>query len=148
VDGSESSRRALAYAADDARRRGAELVVVTVWDARDWMLIGSTGGPIVQPDGHEAQLRGSIGEIVRAVLGEHPGLSVRIEVVRDSAGHGLTQAAAEADLLVVGTRGRREFRSRMLGSTSLSCVLHAACPVAVVQISGPGPAGDREDART
>ena len=43
-----------------------------------------------------------------------------------------SRAADEADLLVVGHRGRGGLRSVALGSVGLGCVLHAPCPVLVV----------------
>jgi nucleotide-binding universal stress UspA family protein len=45
----------------------------------------------------------------------------------------LLEAARDADLLVVGHRGRGAWRSALLGSVGLDVVLHAPCPVTVVQ---------------
>jgi hypothetical protein len=45
----------------------------------------------------------------------------------------LLEAARNVDLLVVGHRGRGAWRSALLGSVGLGVVLHAACPVTVVQ---------------
>jgi nucleotide-binding universal stress UspA family protein len=39
----------------------------------------------------------------------------------------------DADLLVVGHRGRGGIARACLGSVGLQCVLHAACPVVVVR---------------
>jgi nucleotide-binding universal stress UspA family protein len=39
----------------------------------------------------------------------------------------------DADLLVVGHRGRGGFGSAVLGSVGLQCVLHATVPVTVVR---------------
>jgi nucleotide-binding universal stress UspA family protein len=51
----------------------------------------------------------------------------------------LTGEAADADLLVVGSRGLGGFRGLLLGSVSHQCAQHAGCPVLVVpQRSGRG----------
>ena len=49
------------------------------------------------------------------------------------AAKALLEKAADADLLVVGHRGRGGFKSAVLGSVGMHCVLHATCPVTVVR---------------
>ena len=44
----------------------------------------------------------------------------------------LIEASREADLVVIGTRGRRGFVELILGSTTPRRDAHAHCPVAVV----------------
>ena len=56
---------------------------------------------------------------VRELVGEGPPAKVLLESAKD------------ADLLVIGSRGRGGFASAVLGSVSLACVLHARCPVLV-----------------
>jgi nucleotide-binding universal stress UspA family protein len=58
---------------------------------------------------------------------------VRVEVVHGEARTALLGAAAAADLLVVGSRGRNTFQRLLLGSVSTGCLHHSACTLQVVR---------------
>ena len=49
------------------------------------------------------------------------------------AAKALIDQSRDADLLVLGHRGRGGFKSAVLGSVGLHCVLHATCPVTIVR---------------
>jgi nucleotide-binding universal stress UspA family protein len=44
----------------------------------------------------------------------------------------LVRWAADAELLVVGSRGHGEFRGLLLGSVALACAMHGSGPVMIV----------------
>lgn len=124
VDDSPRSARALAWAVDHARRRDAVLVPVTV---RGQERRRSESDLVEQDAEAVAALRAAA---VQA--GAEPS-AVEPEVRCGHAAHELVAAAAEADLLVVGTRGRGGFATLLLGSTTHQVAGHAACPVVVVR---------------
>ncbi|WP_189033474.1 universal stress protein [Nocardia rhizosphaerihabitans] len=79
--------------------------------------------------------RRRVGGAVRAArrLGEdHPRCAGGPAVHRYGPAHHLLEWSRTARLLVVGNRGRGEFRGLLRGSTSNTPVHHARCPVMVV----------------
>ena len=50
----------------------------------------------------------------------------------------LLLASQDADLLVLGTRGRSPFAGMVLGSVSQRCAAAATCPVVLVKAREPG----------
>jgi len=68
---------------------------------------------------------------VEAVLGAGHGAT--ITVVEGGPAEALLAAARDADLLVVGNRGRGNIAAALLGSTSAKVADEAPCPVVVVR---------------
>lgn len=140
VDGSPEAEAALGVAARLADRLGLRLVLANVVEhAR---LPSATVGPV-----------GGVGTAARAPLGDVLAEQVRAgerllaamaeqanvetggnRVVSGLAGERLADLADEedAELIVVGSRGRGAFRAAFLGSVSASLVGLARCPVLVV----------------
>ena len=58
--------------------------------------------------------------------------SVTVRAVVALPAEALLKAAADADLLVVGSRGAGGFRRLLLGSVSTQVTQHAHCPVVVI----------------
>jgi nucleotide-binding universal stress UspA family protein len=142
IDGSEGSRAALVWAVGEAARRGVDLVAVSAFPVdfywADAYLLDPRRIDEVRAD-TEKRARAMVDDAQRdPVLADVPGvtgLPVRTVVVSGAPAEHLVQAAEDADLLVVGSRGRSGVRSTLLGSVALHCVTHARCPVVVVRPS-------------
>jgi nucleotide-binding universal stress UspA family protein len=75
-----------------------------------------------------------IAERVVESAGDPPaGVAVTAEPARGTAGQALIDASKEADLIVVGRRGRGGFSELLLGSTSAETAAHSHSPVAIIQ---------------
>ena len=141
VDGSPGSVRALEWAVAEAGLRKAPLHVVHAWmvplieaipDA--WVI----GSPTLEPTDEEVyeHLAAASKRVLDEALDEaralEPGLELVGELVEMRAAPALIAAAEDAELLVVGSRGRGGFKGLLLGSVSAQCVHHAPCPVVIV----------------
>jgi nucleotide-binding universal stress UspA family protein len=71
--------------------------------------------------------------VIKQELGEDPPVAVQPLVKEGHAAHVLIEESADADLLVVGTRGYGGFRGLVLGSVSQLVAAYAKCPVVVVR---------------
>ena len=130
VDGSEPSCAALHWAIAEATRRRTRLEVVNAY--RETQVVFPFG-PGTSSD-HERREQSSSSLLDHMVAGVGPGRVPEIETISSPLGAAaaLRDAATTAALLVVGSRGRGGLRGLGLGSVSLQCVHHAACPVVVV----------------
>ena len=152
VDGSDGARSALVWALAEAARRGAQLVVVSAFPVdyywTDAYLVDPNRLDAVRAD-TDTRTRAMVDEArrnpaVTAVTGAD-SVEVQVAVVAGAAAEHLVNAAEDADLLVVGSRGRSGVRSTLLGSVALHCTTHARCPVVVVHpLSGSAPEAGRK----
>ena len=72
-------------------------------------------------------------QVIKEVLGEDPPVLVQPRVKQGNPAKVLIEESADADLLVVGTRGHGGFRGLVLGSVSQHVAAYAKCPVAVIR---------------
>ncbi|MGW2963934.1 universal stress protein [Streptomyces sp. NPDC001220] len=164
VDGSDDSLRALDWALDAARRRGASLRVVHVrqyaaWGQPDVMVAGErdaagdpvldevrdrlaadAGGPVME---HAADAGGPAVEHAADAGGpavEHAadagGPAVEYVAMEGAPSAVLPELGFDAQLLVLGSRGRGGFASLILGSNGMAAARDAGCPVVVVPRPG------------
>lgn len=131
VDGSPDSRAALHAADGLARRLGLRLVVAHVSQVA-LQAPGLTPAPIVAPPGGR-ELRAGEELLEQLLLDEGPG-DAETRSLYGFPAERLADLAdeEEAELLVVGSRGRGAFRAAFLGSVSNELIGIARCPVVVV----------------
>jgi nucleotide-binding universal stress UspA family protein len=81
----------------------------------------------------EAATAGVVDRVVDIAGPPPAGVELVRRVVRESPGRALIEASADADLVVVGSRGRGGFKGLLLGSTSSEVAAHCQVPVAVIR---------------
>lgn len=128
IDGTEESLAALDWAAREAVRRGLPLRVVHSWrfEAHDTV---DTGDRATQ----EQWVRDSVGETARTVRERHPELSVTTDVPEGDAVETLTALTADAEMLVLGSRGHGRILGFLVGSVGQQVIVGAEGPVVFVR---------------
>jgi nucleotide-binding universal stress UspA family protein len=134
VDGSPASALALAWAARYAKMVGADLHAVLAWHYPATVGLVPVGSTLASMQAQVEQAKQEeLAKAVAATLGDPPYVKVEAKLVYGCASKALIDESADADLLVVGSRGHGGFTGMLLGSVSMQCVAHAACPVIVVR---------------
>jgi len=131
VDFSESSRAAMADAADLAKRYGAELVLIHVLESPEGAL-DMPAPEAARASRHELERKLESWRSEAARLCDR---EVSARVLEGPVAEEVTRAAREGglDLLVCGTHGRRGPRRFVVGSVAERLVRLAHCPVLVVR---------------
>jgi nucleotide-binding universal stress UspA family protein len=111
VDGSTASANAAAYAVEEARLRGCDLVLLHA----------------AEPNQRDQPAW------LSNVLADSRGVTVHRRHAMMSASDALVDASLHASAVVVGSRGRGQLAGLLLGSVSQAVLHHAHCPVFVVR---------------
>lgn len=141
TDGSDVAARAIDHGLALAKAVGAQVTIVTVIEP--FAVTGggyaTVAGTVIDPlpELIEAQARAAH-EIVAAAakVAESAGVPVKTSVVDNSfAAEGINAEAAAigADLIVMGSHGRRGLSRLLLGSQTSNVLAHAKVPVLVVR---------------
>ncbi|MFE0699665.1 universal stress protein [Streptomyces sp. NPDC058872] len=133
LDGSAESMAAAYWAADEAERRKLTLRLVHAW-------------PVLAPEPVRAAseidqnywAKRLVHKARAELQARHPGLVIVGDLVADDAQGALVQAASQAELTVLGSRGLTSAESYFLGSVSMAVVARATRPVVLVR---PEPRG-------
>lgn len=137
IDGSPASLGALALARKEAAGRGVPLEAVLAWD---WLSQPHPPGePTFDPHFSQEQAERHLDGLLEGPRAE-PGPEIHARAVCGHPAQVLLDAAEDADLLVVASRGLGGFLGLRLGSVSEKVVRHAPVPVMVVPAEAVDPA--------
>jgi nucleotide-binding universal stress UspA family protein len=135
IDGSPSSDAAVGWAAHDAAIRGLPLTIVYVENpvAPTW-----SQAPVLEESAgeQEAEDRGLLADaakIARDVIADTAQIQINGELLSAAIVPTLVDQSKEAELIVVGSRGRGALSRGFLGSVSAGLIRHAHCPVALIR---------------
>lgn len=134
VDGSQQSKCALRWAEREAIRRGSVLNIVSAYTIPVFAASSMDAGYSTLDDD---LIRGGAEDIVRAARAElsESKATIRTYIESGDPSGVLLDLSKDAELVVVGTRGRGGFVGRLLGSVSSALPAHAKCPSVVVPLS-------------
>lgn len=136
VDASPHSKAALAWALDEAKSKSGEVVALLSWQIP---FFGVPGG--FDHDELEAGARALLVQTVKSVA-PNPQVPLSTVLAEGDPIESLLTATRDAQLLVLGTRGRSPFAGLLLGSVSQACSAHATCPVVLVKQPGSAISND------
>lgn len=132
VDGSLTSERAIEFAAAEADRVGDQLTAVTTWSTVP-LPVGLHGYPTTYLSGMQKLAEETLSTALAGIGQSHPNLVVQRVVERGDADATINRLAAEARLVVIGSRGRGMIARFLLGSTSQEVLTHIATTTVVIR---------------
>jgi nucleotide-binding universal stress UspA family protein len=129
VDG--HSDDAIAFAFEAAAARRVSVVAVHSW----WQPVfePEMAGVLFDREAIQAEEERILAQRLAGWAEKYPGVVVERWVIADSPARGLLAQAGEAQLVVVGSRGRGALASMVLGSVGNVLLHRSPCPVAVVR---------------
>ena len=127
VDGSPHSTAALRWSLDQAASRAGEVTALFSWQLPFLSMPGA-----FDRDELEHAYRDFLVKTVSEVA-PSPQVPLATVIAEGDAAQCLIIASKDADLLVLGIRGRSPVAGLMLGSVSQVCAASASCPVVLVK---------------
>lgn len=129
VDGSPNSQAALTHAFIQADELNTSLIVV---DADPGFARGGSDGDAEVGQQVHDEVAERLGVLMAGHREDHPDVAVELRIAAQAPAAYLVDTARDAQLIVVGSRGRGGFRGLLLGSVSQAVLHTALCPVMVV----------------
>ncbi len=133
IDGSAAAEAALAFAFDEASRRGWSVQAVHAWDVPAYDLLIVPNGPVPIPlsDVADDEIR-LTAEVLAGFRDDYPDVDVVESLLRAPAVQALLDASADAAMVVVGTHGHGPAMGALLGSVSNGLLHKVTTPIVVV----------------
>lgn len=131
VDGSPSSNAAMEWAAQEAEIRGAALELIHAWNYPNL----GYGGYVAVLEDFEKDASTLLDEVVASVRSQHPNLKLVSSLLQGPTAQTIMERSKEADMVVVGSRGRGGFSGLLLGSVGQQLVHHCPVPVVIIHLS-------------
>lgn len=134
ADGSPAGNAALRWAIRHAELTGDAVEAVIVWQ---FPVIGASYGwaGVAVTEGMDlrAIAEKTLSQVIDEATAHDPAVTIEPRVIEGYPASVLVEQSADADLLVVGSRGHGTFAEALLGSVSQHCSHHASCPVVIVR---------------
>ena len=142
VDGSDMAVNAVRWAAKTAKLEGADLKIVSAYTTTT---SDYAPGLVIPQDVIDA-IRGEVSKYVQdaAKVAEEvaPGLTIHGSIAEGDAAHVMIDFSADAEMVVLGSRGLGGLKGLFLGSVSTSVAAHAKTKVVIIPTEatlGDGP---------
>ncbi len=133
IDGSPAVESALAFAFDQASRRGLRIVAVHAWDVPAYDLLIVPNGPVPVPLSNVADEEIRLtAEVLAGFRADYPDVDVEERLVRAPAVQAILEASDRAAIVVVGKHGHGPAMGALLGSVSNGILHKSQRPVVVV----------------
>ena len=132
IDGSEGGNAALEFAAHEAAAHQARLRVITAWQIPNAVYAGGFMPPANLNDAAQQDAEARVKEAADRAAELEPSVYCEHEAIQGHPAEVLTNESRDASLVVVGSRGRGEFASLLLGSICHQVAQHARCAVVIV----------------
>jgi nucleotide-binding universal stress UspA family protein len=132
VDGSSANEPAVGFAFEEAALRGVGLTALHAWTHPVPAEPGEMPPPVYDAADVEVEQERVLAESLAGWRHKYPHVPVRCRPVRGHVRQVLIEATEQAQLVVVGSRGRGGFTGLLFGSVSQAVLHHSACPVAIV----------------
>jgi nucleotide-binding universal stress UspA family protein len=129
VDGSAHSGAALRWALAEAGAHSGEVTALFSWQVPFLSFPGAFDRDELE-EASKKFLVETVGEIAPS-----PPVPLRTVVAEGDPTESLVKASEDAELLVLGIRGRSPFAGLLLGSVSQGAAATAACPVVLVKLT-------------
>jgi nucleotide-binding universal stress UspA family protein len=132
VDGSDSAKRALEWAIAEAKIRQAQLTVISAWQIPSVVLASPVATAAYDDEAWRQAATETVDAAVQSVAADGLPAALDRQVIEGPPAKVLVDAGKDADMIVVGSRGRGGFAGLLLGSVSQQVAHHASCPVVIV----------------